>query len=167
MKAAYLLPLCPAQSLTLIKSRQINPPGPVGIELIPTGTVTGGTGTVAESLAACGILKWTTPYIGPARRGRTFYGPIPSTKASNGTIITAQLTNHTAFVTAMLARYGSGGTFAATARLVIWSVKLAQTFSQDPPPAMGNAQSASAYVTAGVALPIVHNMRRRTIGSGS
>lgn len=167
LKATWLALLPPTYSLTLLTCRQINPPGPVGIDFVPTGTVTGGVGTVAGGLNVAQVIKWQTAFIGRSRRGRTFVGPMAVERVSGGNVIAAQQTNALAYVTAMLGRYGAGGTFASTARLVIWSRTIAENVSQDPPPAMGAAGSASAYVTAGSSQLPARSQRRRDLGVGA
>jgi len=167
LKSTFLALLPPTYSITLLKCRQINPPGPVGADVTPTGTVTGGVGTVAGGLNVAQVIKWTTAFVGRSRRGRSFIGPMAIERVSGGNVITAQQTNALAYVTAMLARYGSGGTFASTARMVIWSRTIADNVSQDPPPAMGAAGSASAYVTAGTSQLPARSQRRRDLGVGA
>lgn len=167
LKTTWLALLPPTYALALLTCRQINPPGPVGVDFVPTGTLTGGVGTVAGGLNVAQVIKWTTAFIGRSRRGRTYVGPMAIERVSGGNVIAAQQTNALAYVTAMLARYGSGGAFAATARMVIWSRTIADNVSQDPPPAMGIAASASAYVTAGTSALPARSQRRRDLGVGA
>lgn len=166
LKTSFLALLPPTYSIQQYKCVQINPEGPVGVEQAPTGTVTGGVGTVAGGLNVAQVLKWTTGFVGRSRRGRTFIGPMAIERVSGGTLIAGQVTNGATYITNMLARYGAGGAFEATARLVIWSPTLAAASSQNPPPAMGSALSASAYVLAGVSIAQAKSQRRRDIGVG-
>lgn len=167
LKAAWLALLPPPYTLALLSCRQINPPGPVAVDFTPTGTLTGGVGTVAGGLTVAQVIKWTSAYIGRSRRGRTYVGPMAIERVSGGNCIAGQVTNGLAYVTAMLAQYGSGGGFAATARLVIWSRTIALAHSQLTPPSMGDPLSASAYVTAGTTAAPARSQRRRELGVGS
>lgn len=167
LKASWLASLPTIYSLSILACRQINPPGPVGVEFTPTGTITGNVNTAISTLVLAGVIKWTSAYVGRSRRGRTFVGPLTADSAVNGTLIAGRVTQLQAYVTAMLALWGPGGTGVADARLVIWSRTIADSTSQSPPPAMGNVLSASAYVTAGNAQAIARTQRRRELGVGS
>lgn len=167
LKATWLALLPPPYTIQTVKCRQINPPGPVGVEIVPGGTNTGGVGTVPGGMNVAQVLKWTTPYIGRSRRGRTFVGPMAIERVSNGQMIAGQITNGTTYITTMLGRYGAGGAFEATARMVIWSPTIAAATSQNPPPAMGTAGSASAYVVAGTSVAYAKSQRRRDLGVGA
>lgn len=166
-KASWLAQLPAAYSLVILACRQINPAGPVGVEFTPTGTIVGTTATQPSSLVACGVMKWTTAYVGRSRRGRTFYGPLGGDQYTGGNVLAGTKTNMQAYITALLGLWGAAGSDAANARLVIWSRTIAGPGGQPIPPAMGDPASASAYVLAGSAQTIVRTQRRRELGVGA
>lgn len=166
-KGAWLAQLPAAYSLQVLACRQINPVGPVGVEFTPTGTIVGTTVTQPSTLVACGVIKWTTSYVGRSRRGRTFYGPLGGDQYTGGNLIAGVRTNIQAYVTALLGLWGTGGSDSANNRLVVWSRTIAENISQSPPPAIGDPASAAAYIMAGSAQSIVRTQRRRELGVGS
>lgn len=166
-KGPWLANLPNSYSLTILACRQINPPGPVGVEFTPTGTITGNGAAAVTSLTAAGVLKWTTAFVGRSRRGRTFVGPLPGDQYTLGQLTGPRVAGLNTYATTILGLWGSAGSAATDGRLVIWSRTIADQVSQNPPPAMGTVSSASAYVTAGSGQAILRTQRRREIGVGS
>lgn len=166
-KAAYRGMLPADYAVVSLACRQINPPGPVGVDTAAVAPNGGIFAATAGPMNAAGVITWTTGYIGRSRRGRSFIGPLASQQVISGVVQAATVTAMTAYVTAMLGSFGSGGTRAADARLVVWSRRIASTTSQSPPPAMGSANSASAYVLSGRANTIARSQRNRELGRGA
>lgn len=166
-KATYRGMLPADYSVVSIACRQINPPGPVGVDIAATPPNGGVFAATAGGMNVAMVLTWTTSYIGRSRRGRSFIGPVTSQQVISGVIQAATVTAGQAYVTAILASFGNGGTRAATARFVVWSRRLAGLFSQNPPPAMGSSASASAYIVSGRTNTIARSQRDRELGRGS
>lgn len=153
-------------TLDTIRVRQINPPGPVAYERAPSSSA----GTIAPTsgtLTAAVCVKQTSSYIGRSRRGRTFIGPVIETHIKLGVVVSALVGYVNAYFTALNNLWGVGGSDVANAQWVIWSNTIAHAISQNPPPAMGSPNSASAYVVAYHTDPTARVLRRRELGVGS
>lgn len=153
-------------TMTELFCRQINPPGPAGADLALVAPNGGNAANASGALNAAAVITWTTAYVGRSRRGRSFIGPLQQGGALLGSLAAVEVTNKTNYAAQMLASFGSGGTRAADCRFVIWSHKIAGSFGQNPPPAMGSPTSASAYVQGFRVNTIVRSQRRRELGVG-
>lgn len=153
-------------TLNTISVRQINPPGPVAYERAPTAGA-GTLGAASADMTAAACVKFTTSYIGRTRRGRNFVGPIPGASILQGALLAAYVTAVNAYYAALWGLWGTSGSDRANGGWVVWSHKIARTFSQATPPAMGDPTSASAYVVAYHLDPNARSLRRRELGVGS
>lgn len=167
LKTSWLACHASNYTLTKITGVQINPPGPVGYERAPASPVVGTNVNTSGSLTTAACVKLTSGYIGRTRRGRQFVGPFGYDLVTAGVLVSGLVTVLNTYYTALLALWGVAGSDLANNRLVVWSVKIADTISQATPPAMGSTNSASAYVLAYSIDGNARSQRRREIGVGA
>lgn len=180
LKTPWLACHMNAYTLTLVKVQTLEVKNLFRHKLSPSerAQTTGNTGSgvgAPNTLAQSAVVRWRTPIAGKRHRGRSYIGPVPGTFADQGTLQGAGKTAMDAYGSAMVARYGVGGTKATSWIQTIYS----RPFNEGeygypqgqhpnrsffyPEDYAGDSTNVTAYVTD----TVLRTQRRRNIGVGA
>jgi hypothetical protein len=126
LKTAWLAAHGPDYTLNMVKVQCLERPGLFRHKLTPIERpqTTGNVGTAALSgaaLSVAAVIRWRTPQAGKSHRGRTYVGPVPSNWLSAGLLNTTAAAAIATYGTAMVGRYGVGGSQYNVYGLTIYS----------------------------------------------
>ena len=180
-KAAYLGCLAVDYGMLMVRAQGLERTNQWNHRLTPTedpetGAGTGGGSQSTEVTTTAAVLRWRTPQAGKSHRGRTYFGPIPSSFNTDGRLATTGVTALTAYRDAILGQWGADRAPAsATWVLTVYSKPFNKGTYGYPKGTHPNMEifypedyaGQSTNINTGAVDPILRTQRRREVGVGA